>query len=468
MEDILVVRRFAKAFFYNKLLTLKWLFFAADVRGGMGERRLFRICMQFLAVTEPQLAEKLIPLIPEYTRWDNLLCLLETPLKETVCQFLKNQLDADMGAMKEGQSIGLCAKWMPSVNATSARAKTYAKTLIQAFGMTAAQYRRMLSALRAYLKIVEVDMSKKNWTEIDYSAVPSRANLLYEEAFLRNDKARRTEYLEKVESGEEKIHAGVLFPHDIVQKYVTDDFYSPQVKPLNATLEELWKALPDYVEGAGNVICVADGSGSMSIRVGGSNTTCLAVANALAIYFAERATGVFHDCYLTFSDKPQLVDFSHCKSLRDKIATALLHDEVENTNIEAVFKLLLKTAVQANMRQEDMPRTVLILSDMEFDMGVDFPIVNGESMKHRLFEQIAERYAAAGYKLPRLVFWNICSRSLTVPLRQNELGVALVSGFSPTTVKMVLSGKLDPLECLLEQLNSDRYAPVQEALRGLL
>lgn len=287
-----------------------------------------------------------------------------------------------------------------------------------------------------------------------------RANLIYNNAFLRNDEERRREYLNKLEKGETKINAGVLFPHDIVHKYGSSRWNLPPVD--DPTLEQLWKALPDYVSGAGNTICVADGSGSMTSRIGGTNVTALSVANALAIYFAERSSGQFKDTYITFSSRPQIVDFSNANSLREKIEIALNHCEMTNTNIEATFDLILQTAIRNEMTQDDMPQNVLVLSDLEFDR-----MTSGRTDK-RLFEELADRYKAHGYKLPRLVFWNIMSRTGTIPVKENEAGVALVSGFSSAIVKMVLSNSTDPFECLLEQLNSERYAPVENAVKDLV
>lgn len=234
----------------------------------------------------------------------------------------------------------------------------------------------------------------------------------------------------------------------------------------------MWKALPDYVKESGNTICVADGSGGMTSTVGGTNISCLDVANALAIYFAERSSGQFKDKYITFSEHPQLVNLSSGKSLRDKIGIARTHNEVANTNIEAVFDLILTTAIKAHMRQSELPANILILSDMEFDSCAttsNFGSANryrSHGIDKKLFSVIAKRYAEHGYKLPRLVFWNICSRTGTIPVKENDLGVALVSGFSPSIVKMVLSNSTDPFECLLEQLNSERYAPVEQAVKG--
>ena len=208
----------------------------------------------------------------------------------------------------------------------------------------------------------------------------------------------------------------------------------------------------------------------MTDNIGGNTTvTALDVANALAIYFAEHSSGEFKNKYITFSERPQLVDFSKADSLHDKLQIALTYDECANTNIEKVFDLILTTAIKHNMRQEDTPKNILIISDMEFDSCAtsgDSDIWSRNRPNQRLFEIIAQRYADAGYQLPRLVFWNVNSRTGTIPVKENELGVALVSGFSVNIVKMVMSNKLDPYECLLETLNSERYAPIEKALRG--
>lgn len=465
-----IKQRFAKAFFENKLLAIKWLFFAGDVRGGLGERRLFRIGMEYLAANEADMAVKLLKLIPEYTRWDNLVVLLDTTLCDEAVAIIKEQLNNDMYAMGQKKAISLCAKWMPSANASSNETRRLAKALISKLGITERQYRKMLTALRSYTNVVEVKMSNREWSEIDYSAVPSRANIIYNNAFLRNDEQRRREYLGKIEKGETKINAGVLFPHDIVHRYLNVG-WGARIKGYDTTLEQMWKALPDYVKGNGNTICVADGSGSMSSTIGGTSVSALSVANALAIYFAERCRGQFKDKYITFSQHPRLVDFSKCKSLRDKISEALLHDECANTNIEAVFDLILTTAINGNMRQQEMPTNILILSDMEFDSCARAGRASSRwdattRPDEKLFTTIAKRYADHGYQLPRLVFWNILSRTGTIPVKENDLGVALVSGFSPAIVKMVLSNSTDPFECLLEQLNSERYAPVEQAVKG--
>lgn len=363
-------------------------------------------------------------------------------------------------------SISLLAKWLPSENASSNKTKQYAKIIRQGLGMSSKDYRKMLSKMRKYIDVVECKMSAKQWNEINYEAVPSRANLIYNGAFLRNDEERRREYLGKLEKGEVKINAGTLYPHDIAHKYMSGGsgwWSGYSLKSYDATLEGLWKALPDTVKGAENTIVVADGSGSMTCNVGNNTgVTALDVANALAIYFAERSSGEFKDKYITFSHRPQLVDFSKAKSLRDKLQIALSHNEVADTNIEATFDLILRTAINNNMSQEDMPKNILIISDMEFNNAVY------RRPDETLFTTIANKYAEHGYKLPRLVFWNVNSRTGTIPVKENELGVALVSGFSVNIVNMVMSNKLDPYECLLDVLNTERYQPIEDAVKDII
>ena len=467
MSDAEVAKRFKKAFVEDKLLAMKWLFYARDVRGGVGERRLFRVVIADLVKSNPEMVIPVINLIPEYGRYDDLWCLLDNKESEKVIyQIVDKQLKSDWENMNAKKPISILAKWMPSINASAEKTKENGKKLCKALHMTEREYRKAMSKLRKYLDVVEVKMSDKNWSEIKYEAVPSRANLIYNSAFLRNDEARRREYLGKLEKGETKINASTLFPHDIVHKYTSGTGWSHSLKAKDATIEALWKALPNTVNDCGNTIVVADGSGSMTSRVdNNSGVTALEVANALAIYFAERSSGQFKDKYITFSERPQFVDFSKAKSLHDKLQTALAHNEVANTNIEKVFDLILTAAVNNKMRQSDLPKNILIISDMEFDSATYVHSGRGYSRPDkRLFDVIAKKYAQAGYKLPRLVFWNVNSRTGTIPVKENDLGVALVSGFSVNIAKMIMSGKTDPFECLLETLNSERYAPVEAAL----
>lgn len=467
-----VANKFIKAFAEDKVLAMKWLFFARDARQGLGERRLFRVVISNLVESNPEMVLPLIKLIPEYGRVDDMWCLLDNKdAAEVIYKLVDNQFAEDLRNMKAGKSISLFGKWAPSCNSSSKQTKKYANQLRKALGLTEREYRKALSAFRKYLDVTEVKMSANNWSDIDYEKVPSRANLLYGNAFMKHDEERRRDYLSKLERGEVKINSSVLYPHDIVHKYMKQEVWHPMVQPKDAALEGLWSSLPDIVNGCNNTIVVADGSGSMTVPVGNTKVTALEVANSLAIYFAERASGEFKDKYITFSENPQLVDFSNCDSLHDKIQTALAHNEVANTNIEAVFDLILQTAIDNNMSQDDMPKNVLILSDMEFDSCAICGEYTGRWSSvnrptKRLFDEIADRYKTANLLIPRLVFWNINSRTNTIPVKENDLGVALVSGFSPNICKMVMSEELDPYKCLLETLNSKRYDAIEEVLNN--
>ncbi len=465
-----IADKFVKAYYENTVLAIKWLFFAGDVRQGLGERRLFRTLFLYLAQNHTEMARALMPLIPEYTRWDIVVSLMQTPLAKEAAAMLARQLAEDRINMESGAPISLCAKWLPSENASSEQTKQMARILANKFSMTAKEYRQMLSAFRKYLKVVEVMMSSGKWADIRYEAVPSRANLIYNRAFLRNDEERRREFLGAVKKGEQQIHADVLFPHDIVHSYMeSQPTYFPALRPVDTTLEELWRALPDYVQGAGNTLCIADGSGSMTSRIGKTNVSCLDVANALAVYFSERCTGQFKDCYISFSQNPQLVDLSKGKTLHDKIEIALHYNEVANTDLEAVFELILLTAVKNHMTQADLPANLLILSDMEFDPATRRHVANTWiAPDEKLFDTFARRYSQYGYRLPRLIFWHICGRTVTIPIKENALGVALVSGFSPMIAKMVLTGETDPYKILTEQLALPRYDAVEQAVEKYL
>jgi hypothetical protein len=238
----------------------------------------------------------------------------------------------------------------------------------------------------------------------------------------------------------------------------------------------MWKNLPDFIKGEGsNTICMVDGSYSMTSRIGNTSITCLEVAHSLGIYFAERISGAFKNQFITFSHNPKLVKFRGGSSLYDKLQICKKHDECSNTDIYKAFKLILQVAIEGNLKQEEIPQNILVLSDMEFDSCSIHLDTNWRRNKFSfddacksLFEIIAQEYAAAGYKLPKLVFWNICSRTNTIPLKENACGVALVSGFSPTIASMVFSTKLDPMEVLLEKLNSDRYTLVEERVESLV
>lgn len=462
-----IINKFIDAYYENSMLAMKWLFYLRDVTQGLGERRSFRVIMNYLVEQHTDVALTVLKLIPEYGRWDDLISLIDCDNKEVVNEVLviiQTQFYADLRNAKENKSISLMAKWLYSENASSKDTKRKATIIRQYLGLTPKQYRKQLSALRKYLDVVECKMSAKEWENIDYSTVPSKANIKYSNAFMRNDEERRKAYLESLKKGETKINASVLFPHDVVHKY-SNGIYWRNVGSYDEALEQMWKSLKD-IGNIENTIVVADGSGSMTISVDNhSSVTALEVANALAIYCGERCNGEFKDKYITFSSKPQLVDMTNANSLHDKLEIVSKHNEIANTNIEAVFDLILNTAVNNHMMQDEIPQNILIISDMEFDSCARS--YNGY-VTATLFDTIANKYAQYGYKLPRLIFWNVNSRTGTIPVKQNDMGVAFVSGFSANIMKLVLNGELDPYKALVKELNSDRYKAVEEAVSTII
>lgn len=442
---------------------LKFLFMVRDAREGLGERRLFRVALKHLLNTtnfdnkREVITDLINTQISNYGRFDDLFIFVGTEYEGLLIQTIKNQLKSDYQNMLANKSISLLAKWMPSENASSKETKRLATTIRKALGADSKTYRKTLSALRAYLKVTETYTSANEWDKIDYNQVPSKANLKYKDAFLRHDEERRRDFLAALRVGvdkdgkEVKINSAVNFPHEIVSKYVNTNGWYYNLTSYDEALEQLWKNLKQK-DGLNNTIVVRDGSGSMTSRIGSGNTTALDVSTALAIYCSERLNDTFKDKFITFSSQAQLVDLSKCESLYSKLKTCFKYGDCSNTNIENVFNLVLKTAIEGNIRPEDMPAQILIISDMEFDSGyIGF---NGDS---NVFRTAQARYVRAGYKLPKLVFWNVCSRTNTIPVTQNENGVVLVSGFSVNTLNMVLNGKTDPFLALVDELSTEKY-----------
>ena len=471
-----VQSKYQAAFYEDPLLAVKWLFFARDIRGnGMAERRLFRICFSWLANARPTLVKKLIPLVANYGRFDDIFYSgFEGEMWDAVVDYVAEQFKSDIDNAREDKQISLLAKWMPSINTSSSKTRALAKKLRQSLGMDEKTYRKNLSMLRAKLKLVEVSASSGNWAEIDYNAVPSMANLKYKNAFLKHDETRRRKYLadlEKPESGA-KINSSASFPCDIVNKYFQQPGIGWYSKNFNkdATLEAMWKALPDYVAGNndGSTIVVADSSGSMTAGVSGTGMTALNVAFSLAIYFSEKLTGPFKDKWITFSGRPQYVDMSNCKSLADKLSLSYSKAEVANTDLKKTFMLILKTAVDNNLKQEDLPSNVLLVSDMNFDQGT-YQYDSYGASKCSLMKEIADEFAKHGYKLPRCIYWSVCGgidRTSPIPVQQMDNGCVLVSGFSPAIAKMVFSAKTNPYDVLVDALNVERYQPIEDVFKS--
>lgn len=458
---------FAKVLAEGEAYTLKYMMYLRDAREGIGERDLYKVCMLELLKSnvnnKDEIVSVLIASTPEYGRWDDLWVLLDTKYKNEVISAVKIQLASDMKKLvasqgKVTESISLLGKWMPSENASSKETKRLAHLFMSELGATPRAYRKMLSALRGRLNIVETLACANEWQKIDYNTVPSKANLKYKNAFLAHDEARRREFLSKAIAGDKtvKVHMSVGFPHEIVH-----DYGRGYRMEYDQSLEAYWKNLKPCV-GLKDTIVVRDGSGSMGCTVGGTNVTAMDISTALAIYCSQYLEGSFKDKFITFSSRAQLVDLSSCGSLKSKLETTYRFGDCSNTNIQNVFELILKTAWESNMKPEEMPSTVLVISDMEFDPSSDSGSYwgGGFNAGSNVFKIMDQKFKAAGYKLPKLAFWNVNSRTGTIPCKFNENGVLLISGFSQNVLSMVMNGKTDPYDALIEELNDERYESI--------
>ena len=443
-----ITKRFIRAFAENPDLAMKILFYARDIRGGLGERRVFRIVLKWLCNNHPETVIRNIGFIAEYGRFDDLLELLATPCEGVAVAYIAEKLKNDKRKMVKGEEVSLLAKWLPSVNASNSNTVLLARKLSRKLNMSEPEYRKTLSSLRAYIRILENNLREKDYT-FDYSKQPSKAMFKYRNAFMRNDGERYGDFLNKVNKGEAILHADTLYPYELVDRYLGNwgrlrDFSEDEKTALNAT----WNSMPDYTNGE-NALVIVDTSGSMYWPVAPKPAS---VALSLGIYFAERNKGAFKNHFIEFSERPQLIELKG-ENFVDKLRYICTFNEIANTNMQAVFDVILNTAVNNNVAASELPSTLYIISDMEFDGCVDNASVT-------VFENAKRKFEAAGYKLPKVVFWNVASRNLQLPVRKNEQGVALVSGSSPRVFSMVLNGELNPEEYMLQVIGSDRYAPI--------
>ena len=450
-DDAEIERRFMRAFAEDPDLAMKLAFYARDVRGGLGERRAFRVMLRWLSKNAPASARKNAPHIAEYGRFDDLLTLLDTPCETEALVCVKAQLSSDLEALKEGDEapVSLLGKWLPSVNASCPATVALARRMAKALGMNDAQYRRTLSALRKRIDILENHLRERDYS-FDYSRQPSQAMYRHRQAFFRNDEARYRAFLNRVAGGEATLHTGTLTPYEIISPFFGNYGVGHVSEEVRRAADVTWNALEDFTRGE-NALVVADGSGSMYGRYGGGPLPA-AVAQSLAIYFAERNRGAFHGSFITFSRTPKLVEVKG-RDIFEKVRYCASFSEVANTNVLAVFKLVLAAAVKHQVPQEELPSTLYFISDMEFDRCA-------EDAEMTNFQHAKKLFAQRGYELPRVVFWNVSSRNQQQPVTMNEQGVALVSGSSPRVFAMLKNGTLDPYGFMMDVLGGERYAKI--------
>ena len=458
-----IEQKFIAAFKEDKLLATKMMFYAGDIReGGLGERRTFRICLHWLAENHPEIVVKNIQLIPFYNRFDSLLTLVGTECEALMWELVAETLTKDVRAMKSSTKtkhipVSLLAKWMPSENTSSAKTRALAAKAIRALKLSPRKYRKMLSALRKHIGITERMMSAGEWSLIDYAKVPSYAMHNYGSAFAKHDHERFDAYLKSVNKGEVKINASTLYPYDLVGKYLNSDYYGRSCGDCyvstkeDAVVEAQWEALPNYLTKPMNAVVMADVSGSMM----SPNGRPMATSIGLAIYFAQRNTGLFHNQYMTFTNNPHFVNIKEGASLLKNVQQVAEAGVGYSTNLEAAFRAVLSTAVGYDVPVDEMPKTFVVISDMEIDKYM-------RGGRHWDFlTKMRALYQAHGYTLPKIVMWNVNARKDTV-LSQSE-DVIFISGQSASSFK-ALCQNLDGVtayELMLQVLNGKAYDRVR-------
>lgn len=434
---------FSKAYAENPLTAMKILFWSRDVRAGAGERQIFRDILLHLATEgheESVIAN--LSLIPAFGRWDDLAILFDTKVRE-------NALDLIVEGLNNKDA--LCAKWMPRPTKND-----YANTIRKRMKLSPKEYRKLLVELT---DVVETKMCAKDWESIDFSKLPSLASARYQKSFGRNAYERYSAYVQSLKKGETKINAGAVYPYDVIKSITYGD---------KDVANAQWAALPNWMEGSTErILPVVDVSGSMCAPAGGnSKVTCMDVAVSLGLYISERNVGPFQDSFITFSSDPKLEVVKG--TLADRCTQMMRSDWGMNTNVESVFDLILDQAKRFNVSEDQMPTKVLILSDMEFDHAN-----GGRRIWHRgrdsqegnwnptVQQMIREKYEDAGYKIPDIIYWNIQSRNDNFPVKYNETGTALISGFSPSILKSIIKGEIvNPYEIMMTTINDQRYDAV--------
>ena len=439
-----------KSYAQDRLKTLKIIFWAGDIRQGAGERRFFKTALSWLSKNHPEDIQNNLDLIPEFSRWD---VIFDLALDN---QVLFSYILANLNP--SGKNFGLLCKWLPRKNYATDRKKTIngnsttvtrtkrslhggiAGKIMKAMNLSPKAYRKMLVEGS---KTVEQKMCAKKWNEIEYEKVPSVAMHKYTKAWYRNDQTRFERYLESVQKGESKMNAGAIFPHDIVKDAVRSTWSS---RGLTQAEIVQWNSLPNWLDGKPNsIIPVYDVSGSMTCN----NGIPMAMSVGLGLYISERNVGPFKDAFITFSDHPQMQVLYG--DVNQRIKQLINADWGGSTNLVGVFQVILQKAIDTRLAPELMPKTVLVISDMEFN----------SCGRLTNYKTIKQAYNVAGYECPQVVFWNVNGRAGNVPVTMNDKGVALISGASPSIIRSVLTDNISPEKVMNATIEIERYSVVK-------
>ena len=442
---------FKNAYEDNPKYALKCLFYLRDIRGGQGERRFFRVCYRWLISHDKKAAKRNLNYISEYGRWDDLIYVTDgTSLWNDAMSIIHEQLMADMASCVHSDKTGisLLAKWMPSENTSSKETRALANKVRESLKVNHRQYRKTLSVLRERLNVLERLMSAGRWDEIEFDKIPSKAGLKYRNAFARRDMIAQ-KYEKFAKDKDTKVNAAALYPYEVVEK-ARNHLYDDTER---AMINKYWESMDNvFADATIDALCVIDTSGSMCWS---RSPAPIDVAISLGLYCADKARGPFAGHYISFSSRPQLIRTEGIDFV-DKVYRIYRTNLCENTNIEATFDLLLNTAIQNRCKQEDLPKTLVICSDMQFDQARGY--YNRNSAK-TLMENIEAKWNAHGYKMPNLVYWNVnATPNGNFPMEVKD-GVMYVSGCSPTIFKQVLTNK-NAYDLMYEVLDSERYSVI--------
>lgn len=440
-EDIITL--FKKAYREDPELAMKCLFYIRDAREGQGERRFFRVCMNWLAKSDDrEAAKRNLQYVSEFGRWDDLYCFVDTPLQNDALELMRQQIALDMSC----KTPSLLAKWLKSINTSSAESRRLANITREYFGMTHKQYRRTLSILRERINVLERLMSAGEWEKIEFDKIPSRAGLIYRNAFARRD-ILRERYEKFIMDKNTKVNAKVLYPYECVESALK---CRGRDKLERAAINKYWDNLRDYFNGAAfNGMALVDVSSSMTIQH--NSIAPINIAIALGLYCAEKCTGPYKGYFITFESNPHFIEVEG-EDFVEKVKNMYNAPWGGSTNIEKAFDLMLQVAIRNNLSQEDIPKNLIIISDMQIDACVkDFDNNHITSMS-----TIRKKWKECGYEMPKLVYWNVNARQNTI-LDDAKSNITYVSGSSSVIYEMIMQGK-NGIQMMYEKLNSERYS----------
>ena len=439
-DETRITSLFEEAYKEDALFATKIAFYARDIREGLGERRTFRTILRDMAFNHPNALRPNLDLIGVFGRYDDLYCLIDTPLEDDMWAAMKKQFTEDVENLHKGNAVSLLAKWIKTADASSEKTRKLGILTAQKLGYPVYNFKRIVRALRKHIGVVESLMSTGQWDKIKYSSVPSRAMMIYRNAFFKHDEERYREFIDKAVKGEAKINSATLYPYDLIEKICGWNYCSPKE---DATVEAQWRQLPNYVEPGTNALVIADTSGSMHGR-----PMCTSIG--LAIYFAERNTGAYHNMWMSFSSNPT-IHVLKGNTLAQKISNLETGDWEMNTDLKAAFKKVLDIAVENHVPQDEMPKSLIVISDMEIDYC--------GNKDWTFYDKMAHKFEKHGYQIPNIIFWQVNSRHDVFHADSKRKGVQLCSGQSTTVFKRVMDCVgMTPIEAMQKVINSDRYS----------